>query len=191
VYNLFAECRTGSGNNHSGLCIVDPGSFVKVWPVARSILVAMIVKGGLTIITFGIKVPCGIFIPTLGVGACVGRVVGIAMQWLQINYPTLQMFEACRGDADCKSFASAFLRILLDVFARFRYRPGIVCDGRSCCCIVWRDSGSKLLHHRLLTMTFTTLANNCFIGRYHVRTHRYLDLRCPCHVIGARCQDCC
>jgi len=101
VYNLFAECRTGSGNTHSGLCIVEPGSFEKIWPVARSILVAMIVKGSLTIITFGIKLPAGIFIPTLGVGACVGRVVGIAMQWLHMNYPTLQLFKACGGDADC------------------------------------------------------------------------------------------
>lgn len=108
VYNLFAECRTGSGNTHSCLCIIDPGSFEKVWPVARSILVAMIVKGCLTIITFGIKLPAGIFIPTLGVGACVGRVVGIAMQWLQMNYPTLQLFKTCGGDADCKIFTNSF-----------------------------------------------------------------------------------
>jgi len=102
VYNLFAECRTGSSNNHSGLCIVNPGSFEKVWPVAKSILVAMVVKGGLTIVTFGIKLPAGIFIPTLGVGACVGRVTGIAMQWLQMNHPDLRLFEACKGNADCK-----------------------------------------------------------------------------------------
>ncbi|KIM40078.1 hypothetical protein M413DRAFT_446233 [Hebeloma cylindrosporum] len=101
IYNLFAECRTGSGNTHSGLCVVDPGSFERVWPVARSIIVAMVVKAGLTVITFGIKVPAGIFIPTLGVGACAGRVVGIAMQWLQMRDPGLFLFNACGGDADC------------------------------------------------------------------------------------------
>ncbi len=109
IYNLFAECRTGSGNSHSGLCIVDPGSLEKVWPVVKSILVAMIVKGGLTIVTFGIKLPAGIFIPTLGVGACVGRVTGIVMQWLQMNHPDLCLFEACKGNTDCKKCVFAWV----------------------------------------------------------------------------------
>ena len=67
----------------------------------RAILIAMVVKGGLTIVMFGIKVPAGIFIPTLGVGACAGRVLGIGMQWLQLNYPNSRTFHACKGDLDC------------------------------------------------------------------------------------------
>ncbi|KAF8893807.1 voltage-gated chloride channel [Infundibulicybe gibba] len=101
VYNLFSECRTGSGNNHSGLCVLDPSKFEHLWPVVRSILVAMLVKGALTIVTFGIKVPAGIFIPTLGVGACAGRILGIGMQWLQLQHPNSRMFRACGGDMDC------------------------------------------------------------------------------------------
>ncbi|KAJ8591190.1 hypothetical protein M405DRAFT_735538 [Rhizopogon salebrosus TDB-379] len=101
VYNLFSECRTGSTNNHSGLCVLDPGHFDHVWPVVRAILVAMIVKGFLTVITFGIKLPAGIFIPTLGVGACAGRIVGIAVQWLQYRYPQSTVFAVCKGDMDC------------------------------------------------------------------------------------------
>ncbi|KAJ7783246.1 chloride channel [Mycena metata] len=100
VYNLFAECRTGSGN-HGGLCIVDPGTLAHIWPVVRAILVAMLVKGALTIVTFGIKVPAGIFIPTLGVGACAGRVLGIGMQWMQVTNPDSRLFRACGGDMDC------------------------------------------------------------------------------------------
>ncbi|KAF8210342.1 chloride channel [Mycena galopus ATCC 62051] len=101
VYNLFSECRTGSGNTHSGLCVIDPGSFSHVWPVVEAILVAMIVKGALTIVTFGIKVPAGIFIPTLGVGACAGRILGIGMQWMQHRNPNARLFRACGGDLDC------------------------------------------------------------------------------------------
>ncbi|TFK44756.1 voltage-gated chloride channel [Crucibulum laeve] len=101
VYNLFSECRTGSGNTHSGLCIVDPGSFEHVWPVVRAILVAMFVKAALTVITFGIKVPAGIFIPSLGVGACAGRVLGITVQWLQMRHPNARLFDVCGGNADC------------------------------------------------------------------------------------------
>ena len=64
VYNLFAECQPGSPNTHSGLCVIDPSS--QALPVIRSIFVALVVKSVLTLITFGIKLPAGIFIPTLG-----------------------------------------------------------------------------------------------------------------------------
>jgi len=101
VYNLFSECRTGSGNTHSGLCVVDPGTFEKVWPVARAIFTAMVVKAALTVVTFGIKVPAGIFIPSLGVGACAGRILGIGMQWLQLTHPDSRLFRSCQGDLDC------------------------------------------------------------------------------------------
>lgn len=67
VYNLFAECQPGSGNTHSGLCVVDPSS--QAVAVIRAISVALIVKAVLTCITFGIKLPAGIFIPTLGGGS--------------------------------------------------------------------------------------------------------------------------
>jgi chloride channel 3/4/5 len=100
VYNLFSECRPG-GDSHSGLCIVSPGSWEHAWPVAKAILIAMMVKGGLTVVTFGIKVPAGIFIPTLGVGACAGRVMGIAMQYLQIRNPDARLFASCHGDLGC------------------------------------------------------------------------------------------
>lgn len=62
VYNLFAECHPG--DTHSGLCIVNPSE--QAMPVIGAIAVALIVKGVLTIITFGIKLPAGIFIPSLG-----------------------------------------------------------------------------------------------------------------------------
>ena len=101
VYNLFSECRTGSRNTHSGLCVLDPGNFNHVWPIVRAILIAMVVKGALTIVTFGIKLPAGIFIPTLGVGACAGRVIGIGVQWLQWKYPDSPVFDVCKGDMDC------------------------------------------------------------------------------------------
>jgi chloride channel 3/4/5 len=96
VYNLFAECRLG--DYHEGLCV---STAAQVYPVIKSIAVVLIVKGCLTIVTFGIKVPAGIFIPTLGVGACMGRIVGLAIQYLQWKRPDLGIFEVCHGDNDC------------------------------------------------------------------------------------------
>lgn len=107
VYNLFAECRPGSNNDHIGLCVVDPGSFASIWPVIRAVGVAMAVKGALTVITFGIKVPAGIFIPSLGVGACAGRILGLLMQYWQHNDPDNAMFASCKGDLRCKCTSSS------------------------------------------------------------------------------------
>lgn len=97
VYNLFAECRA-DGNSHEGLC-VSPST--RPGPVVSAIALALIVKAGLTIVTFGIKLPAGIFIPSLGVGACAGRIVGIAVQQLQWHYPQWKIFSECKADGKC------------------------------------------------------------------------------------------
>jgi chloride channel 3/4/5 len=96
VYNLFAECQPGGGS-HEGLCVEK---FAPIFPVITAIAAAMFIKGALTVITFGTKVPAGIFIPSLGafilgsrllfplnyltpilgVGACFGRIVGLLVQ---------------------------------------------------------------------------------------------------------------
>lgn len=98
VYNLFSECVSDK-NTHEGLCPRDPVAYAG--PLAKSIAIALIVKGALTIVTFGIKLPAGIFIPTLGVGACFGRILGIGVQYLQYKHPDLPMFSVCNGDRDC------------------------------------------------------------------------------------------
>ncbi|PVG02546.1 hypothetical protein CPB86DRAFT_697354 [Serendipita vermifera] len=95
VYNLLAECRPG--HSHGGICISDPSS---VRPLANAIAIALIVKGCLTIVTFGIKLPAGIFVPTLGVGACAGRILGLGVQYLSWVHPDLWIFDTCKGPRD-------------------------------------------------------------------------------------------
>jgi chloride channel 3/4/5 len=92
VYNLFAECQVG--DSHGGLCVIDSSA---IRPVANAIGIALLVKGTLTIVTFGIKVPAGIFIPTLGVGACAGRILGLGVQWLSYERPDMWIFDSCHG----------------------------------------------------------------------------------------------
>ncbi|QRV93848.1 ClC voltage-gated chloride channel protein [Ceratobasidium sp. AG-Ba] len=98
VYNLLAQCREGDW--HEGLCVL-PNKARDIGTVASAIAVALVVKGALTIVTFGIKLPAGIFIPTLGVGACFGRIVGLGMQRLYWTHPDLGIFEVCKGDPWC------------------------------------------------------------------------------------------
>jgi hypothetical protein len=142
VYNLFSECRKGTGSQHSGLCAADPSTFGGIWPVVHAISVAMIVKAGLTIVTFGIKVPAGIFIPSLGVGACAGRVMGIAMQWLQYRYPGSKMFAICKGDMDCKILLFSMWNYA-EVILPSRYHPRLICDGRCGSHPFWGHSRSS------------------------------------------------
>jgi chloride channel 3/4/5 len=95
VAMLFRECAEGSAHARSGLCVLDPPT--QAWPVARGILTALLVKGALTVVTFGIKLPAGIFIPTLGVGACAGRVLGIAVQYAHWRWPGARVFAGSDG----------------------------------------------------------------------------------------------
>jgi chloride channel 3/4/5 len=99
VAMLFSQCHEGSAHARNGLCVLDPGT--QAWPIARGIITALFVKGLLTVVTFGIKLPAGIFIPTLGVGACAGRVLGIAVQYWHWRHPGAAVFSACGAEKDC------------------------------------------------------------------------------------------
>jgi chloride channel 3/4/5 len=99
VYNLFAMCLPGSPNTHAGLCVLDPGK--QTFSVMKMIAVALVVKAALTVVTFGIKVPAGIFIPTLGVGACAGRIVGLAVQYARWRWPAASVFSSCGEIEHC------------------------------------------------------------------------------------------
>lgn len=90
ITDLFSECH--EHENLDGLCIREPS---QVWPLVSSIGWTLVAKGLLTIVTFGIKLPAGIFIPSLVVGACFGRIVGLLVQWLQWTEPHLNYFSWC------------------------------------------------------------------------------------------------
>jgi len=101
IYHLFSECQ-GNISVSSNLCLVDRSSAEQAWRVSQFLFMAMIMKGLLTVVTFGLKVPCGIFIPSLGVGACAGRILGIWIQWMQYREPHLgDISRSCEERGDC------------------------------------------------------------------------------------------
>ncbi|CAG8511417.1 1253_t:CDS:10 [Cetraspora pellucida] len=77
VHYLFSECNDESDSKRAGLCAI-----------------AMISKFLTCVITFGIRVPAGIFIPSLLIGACVGRMLGLAVQWLTLTYSDFPIFSS-------------------------------------------------------------------------------------------------
>ncbi|KAI5701560.1 hypothetical protein M8J75_010887 [Diaphorina citri] len=112
IYLLFSQCGGVSYNN--GLCdyVINhnatstsnpttseagPGVYTAVW----LLMITLVLKLVLTVFTFGIKVPCGLFIPSLCLGGIVGRIVGIGMQQLAFHYPHIWIFAGECSTNDC------------------------------------------------------------------------------------------
>lgn len=74
VANLFRECEEVDGGFH-GIC-----SNSRSAATVLMLLFAAGLKILFTICTFGQSVPAGIFVPSMVIGACVGRAVGIVVQ---------------------------------------------------------------------------------------------------------------
>ena len=55
----------------------------------------------LVIISYGCKVPAGIFVPSMAIGASFGRMVGILVQALHDSFPNSRFFSACQPDVPC------------------------------------------------------------------------------------------
>ncbi|XP_026276158.1 H(+)/Cl(-) exchange transporter 5 isoform X2 [Frankliniella occidentalis] len=111
IYLLFRKCGV---TNTDDLCdynrnFTDVKSAVdlasagpKVYRAMWLLVLALIFKLLATVFTFGIKVPCGLFIPSLCLGAIVGRIVGIGMEQLAFNYPHIWVFSGeCSTMKDC------------------------------------------------------------------------------------------
>ncbi|KAJ3351183.1 hypothetical protein HDU83_009099 [Entophlyctis luteolus] len=89
VANLFRECADNHGDFH-GMCAP-----AKERQVVVLLLFAAGIKFLLTVITFGTRIPAGVFTPTIAVGALFGRVLGIVMSAIQRQHPTDPFFTSC------------------------------------------------------------------------------------------------
>ncbi|TIB66930.1 hypothetical protein E3P77_01929 [Wallemia ichthyophaga] len=103
VSTLLSECPSKtSGKKLKGifatLCAKEGQA---PWSILKTISLAMIIKGVLTVVTFGMKLPAGIFIPTLAVGACFGRMVGLVVEYWSKVMPDLAIFNQCVGQEKC------------------------------------------------------------------------------------------
>uniref|UniRef100_A0A8C9WMB8 Chloride channel protein n=1 Tax=Scleropages formosus TaxID=113540 RepID=A0A8C9WMB8_SCLFO len=75
-----------------------PGVYSAMWQLC----LALIFKIIMTIFTFGLKVPSGLFIPSMAIGAIAGRIVGIAVEQLAYYHHDWFLFkEWCEVGADC------------------------------------------------------------------------------------------
>ncbi|KAI0022306.1 chloride channel protein [Xylariomycetidae sp. FL0641] len=91
---LFLECE-GTEDYH-GLCEHE-----NRWGNIISLLLATVIRIFLVIISYGCKVPAGIFVPSMAVGASFGRAVGIIMQAIYDAHPNSVFFSQCLPDVPC------------------------------------------------------------------------------------------
>lgn len=66
-----------------------------------SLIIAVTIRTFLVIISYGCKVPAGIFVPSMAVGAAFGRLVGILVQALHEASPDSRFFASCQPDVPC------------------------------------------------------------------------------------------
>ncbi|KAF3059378.1 H(+)/Cl(-) exchange transporter 3 [Daldinia childiae] len=92
LLNLAAPCQDDSRDSELGLC---PSNIDEIPGIIRNILAAFIIKTFLTTITFGIKVPAGIYVPSMVVGGLMGRVVGHLVQWIVLRFPHWGIWGTC------------------------------------------------------------------------------------------------
>lgn len=97
LFELASPCAPG---DPSGLCPKDKEQIVDV---LRYLCLAFVIKSLLTTITFGIKVPAGIYVPSMVVGGLLGRIVGHCVQYLVLAYPGAAIFDACPKDEGLES----------------------------------------------------------------------------------------
>ncbi|XP_070197620.1 H(+)/Cl(-) exchange transporter 4-like isoform X2 [Littorina saxatilis] len=64
------------------------------------LFLALIFKSVITVFTFGLKIPAGLFIPSMAVGAITGRMIGIGMEQLVLANPSSPLFaNMCEQDS--------------------------------------------------------------------------------------------
>lgn len=80
LLNLTSPCQSSDTeqNNSNPLCPILKTDLSVVWPL----MYALVAKVFLTAITYGIKVPSGIYVPSMVIGALFGRLTGIMIQYI-------------------------------------------------------------------------------------------------------------
>jgi len=57
-------------------------------------------------------VPAGIFLPSITIGGCIGRAVGLMVQGLHRSYPTLWIFSSCPPDISARCVSPGFYAVI-------------------------------------------------------------------------------
>ncbi|PAV18791.1 voltage-gated chloride channel [Pyrrhoderma noxium] len=91
---LFHECD--AAGDIDNLCQTSAQ-----WRMVSSLFLATVLRIIFVIISYGCKVPAGIFVPSMAIGATFGRMIGIMVKALYQAYPKSGIFAVCPPDIGC------------------------------------------------------------------------------------------
>ncbi|KAF9330745.1 glycerol ethanol, ferric requiring protein [Podila minutissima] len=91
---LFRECE--GSEDYMGLCKPE-----NTWKMVVLLFFAMIMRIATCTISYGAKVPAGIFVPSMAIGALFGRMLGLIVRAAQVAYPGFVLFSSCKPDVPC------------------------------------------------------------------------------------------
>ncbi|CAJ1422249.1 unnamed protein product [Effrenium voratum] len=80
IHSLFCSCSSPT-NGVDRLTLCEGDQEAASASLVAALLLAAAVRFAQVTVTFGTGVPCGLFVPSLYVGACLGRCLGIVAAW--------------------------------------------------------------------------------------------------------------
>ncbi|KAF3051154.1 hypothetical protein E8E11_010220 [Didymella keratinophila] len=93
LFELASPCDTYTETG-DGLCPTKEHIPSVLW----TLFLAFVIKASLTVVTFGIKVPAGIYVPSMVVGGLAGRFIGHTVQLFALRFSHLGVFGECVPD---------------------------------------------------------------------------------------------
>lgn len=90
LFELASPCDTYTSSG-DGLCPTREHIPSVLW----TLFLAFVIKASLTVVTFGIKVPAGIYVPSMVVGGLAGRFIGHTVQLFALRFNNLGVFGEC------------------------------------------------------------------------------------------------
>ncbi|KAJ1955018.1 hypothetical protein EC988_002115 [Linderina pennispora] len=110
VGSLFQECprdlkspssgEEGDEGIHDLLCVAG-SQFADYVPLLSLLALTLLNRASFAVITFGMKVPSGLVLPSMSIGAVFGRIVGTYMEYLARQHPEYWMFAQCPANGRC------------------------------------------------------------------------------------------
>ncbi|PWW79535.1 hypothetical protein C7212DRAFT_275756 [Tuber magnatum] len=90
LFELASPC-SGNPSDHSELCPKPD----EIPSTILDLLIALAIKSVLTVVTFGTKVPAGVYVPTMVIGGIMGHAVGLAVEYAVYKFPHSPIFASC------------------------------------------------------------------------------------------------
>ncbi|KAI9321803.1 chloride channel [Dichotomocladium elegans] len=93
---LFRECEGAGNDDYYGLCQAS-----ELGRMIALLFIATLLRTFGTIVSYGCRVPCGIFVPSMAIGATFGRMIGLMVKSWQESDPEFFLFTSCKPDVPC------------------------------------------------------------------------------------------